>query len=345
MSRQRRAYLTIALPFALALAAASWKASADPTVDGAALPNPYRMVENWAKLPAGRTWGQVIGVAADRDGASMWVLERCGKDSCVGSDLAPILKFDPSGRLVTSFGSGMLVYPHGLFVDPHGNVWVTDAGAKDGIGHQVFKFSPDGKLLMALGKKGLAGEGPDTFNRPSDVLLAPNGDIFVADGHGGDSNARIVKFSNDGTFIKTWGKRGKEPGEFDVPHSLAMDSAGRLFVADRANNRIQIFDQEGKFLDAWRHFGRPSGIYIDKHDLLYSADSESNAARKSDFRRGIRIGSVKDGVVTAFIPDPDPNPSPGLVGGTVAERVTTDDAGIVYGAETYPQDLKRYVKK
>jgi sugar lactone lactonase YvrE len=345
MSQRSRANLTIVIAVALAVAAASWEASAEPKLVPDAPPNPYRMVENWAKLPEGRMWGQAIGVYIDPDGASIWVLERCGGDSCAGSDVAPILKFDPSGKLMTSFGASMLVYPHGLYVDRDGNVWVTDAGAKDGKGHQVFKFSPDGKVLLTLGKKAVAGEGPDTFNRPSDVLVAPNGDIFVADGHGGNSNARIVKFSKDGTYINAWGKHGTGPGEFDVPHSLAMDSAGRLFVADRSNNRIQIFDQDGKFLDAWKQFGRPSGIYIDKHDILYAADSESNAARNSSSKRGIRIGSVKDGIVSAFIPDPEPNPSPGLIGGSAAERVAADDAGIVYGAETYPQDLKRYVRK
>ncbi len=310
-------------------------------------PNPYRTVENWAKLPEGRTWGQVISVDIDPDGRSIWVVERCGGASCVGSNLAPILKYDSSGKLVKSFGEGMFVRPHGLFVDKDGDVWVTDELGKDGKGHQVFKFSPDGKVLMTLGKAGVTGEGPDTFNRPSDVLVAPNGDIFVADGHGQDSNARIVKFSADGKFIKAWGKHGKGPGEFEFPHSLAMDSSGRLFVADRENSRIQIFDQDGKFREEWRQFGRPSGIFIDKKGVLYSADSESNSARNPGFKRGIRMGSVKDGKVTAFIPDPDPNPGQGLEpgNGTAAEGVAADDAGNVYGAEVGPRALKRYVKK
>ena len=309
-------------------------------------PNPYRTVENWAKLPEGRTWGQVIGVDIDRDGKSIWVVERCGGTSCAGSNLAPILKFDSSGKLMKSFGEGMFVRPHGLFVDKDGNIWVTDDQGKDGKGHQVFKFSPDGKVLMTLGQAGIAGERPDTFNRPSDVLVAPNGDIFVADGHDADSNARIVKFSVHGKFMKAWGKHGKGPGEFEVPHSLAMDSSGRLFVADRGNNRIQIFDQDGKFLEEWRQFGRPSGVFIDKNDVLYSTDSESNGARNPSFKRGIRIGSAKDGKVAAFIPDPDPNPGQGLEpsNGTAAEGVAADDAGNIYGAEVFPRALKKYVK-
>jgi DNA-binding beta-propeller fold protein YncE len=118
---------------------------------------------------------------------------------------------------------------------------------KGGKGQQVFKFSPGGKILITLGEAGVAGAGPDTFNGPSGVVVAPNGDIFVADGHGGDTNARIVRFSKDRAFLKTWGKKGSGPGELDTPHSIAMDSKGRLFVADRVNNRIQIFGQDGRF--------------------------------------------------------------------------------------------------
>jgi sugar lactone lactonase YvrE len=163
------------------------------------------------------------------------------------------------------------------FVDRDNNIWVSDGRAKNnGKGHTVMKFSADGKLLMTLGKPGVAGNGPDTFNAPSDILVAPNGDIFVADGHGGDTNARIVKLSTDGKFIKAWGSKGPGPGEFDTPHGLAMDAAGRLFVADRGNSRIQIFDQDGKFLAEWRQFGKPSGVFIDKHGVIYVADSQSN---------------------------------------------------------------------
>jgi DNA-binding beta-propeller fold protein YncE len=268
-------------------------------------PNPYRAVESWPKLPDGRKWGQTIGVDIDPDGKSIWVFERCGGTTCDGSNVAPILKIDASGNVVKSIGAGiMFIFPHGLHVDRDGNVWVTDGRGKGGKGHQVFKFSPDGKVLMTLGKAGVTGDGPDTFNSPSDVLVAPNGDIFVADGHGGDTNARIVKFSKDGTFIKAWGKKGAGPGEFNVPHTLAMDSSGRLFVGDRANSRIQVFDQDGKFLEQWKQFGRPSGVFIDKNDIIYVADSESNNAQNPGFKRGLRIGSAKDGKVTALIRTP-----------------------------------------
>ena len=306
------------------------------------LPNPYRTVENWFKLSDGRMWGSTSAVEIDRDG-NLWVAERCGANSCAGSNLPSILKFDTSGKLLKSFGEGMFVFPHGIYVDQQGNVWVTDGQGKDGKGQQVFKFSPDGKVLMTLGKAGVAGDGPDTFNQPSDVIVAANGDIFVADGHGGNTNARIVKFSKDGKFIKTWGKKGTAPGDLDTPHALAFDSKGRLFVGDRANNRIQIFDQDGKFLDQWTQFGRPSGLYIDKNDVLYVADSESNTARHPGWERGIRVGSAKDGILQAFIPDPEPDPDRATTSG--AEGVAADAQGVIYGAEVGPKGLKRYVKK
>jgi sugar lactone lactonase YvrE len=306
--------------------------------DPNAAPNPYRMLENWAQLPEGRQWGAPIGVEVDhRDGKSIWVFDRCGENSCTGSNVAPIMKFDPSGKLVANFGAGMFNFPHGLFVDRDGNVWVTDGRSEGGKGHTVIKFAPDGKVLMTLGKPGVAGDGPDTFNSPSDVVVAPNGDIFVADGHGEGTNDRIVKLSKDAKFIKAWGKHGSAPGEFDVPHTIALDSAGRVFVGDRSSSRIQIFDSDGKLLAEWRQFGRPSSVFIDKNDIIYVADSQSDQKSNPGFKQGIRIGSVKDGKVTAFIPLLDPQ----LQG---AEEVTADDQGNVYGGFTSKRNLKKFVK-
>ena len=317
---------------ARAHAQSSATADVEPTNS---LPNPYRTISNWGKLPEGRTWGSAAGVAVDRNG-NVWVAERCGANSCAGSNLAPILEFDASGKLLKSFGAGMFVWPHGITADKEGNIWVTDAQGKDGKGQQVFKFSTEGKVLLTLGKAGIAGDGPDTFNQPSAVAIALNGDIFVGDGHNENSNSRIVKFSKDGKFIKTWGKRGSGQGDIDVPHALAFDSKGRLFVADRGNNRIQIFDQEGNFIAEWKQFSRPSGIFIDKNDTLYSADSESDDKRNVGWKKGIRIGSAKDGKVEAFIPDPDPNGS--------QEGVAADAKGNVYGSLTGGMALKKYVK-
>ena len=311
--------------------------------------NPYRVGdEAWGQLPEGRTWGALSAVFPAPDGRTMWVAERCGQNSCVGRDaIPPVLQFDLDGRLLRSFGAGMIAWPHGMYVDAGGNVWVTDAtgfgDVPEGIGHVVYKFSPDGDLLMTLGRKGVAGDGTDVFNQPSDVLVAPSGEIFVADGHGTGGNNRIMKFSADGRFIMQWGTTGYGPGEFRDPHALAMDSQGRLFVADRGNSRIQIFDQNGAHLATWTQFGRPSGLFIDSDDVLYATDSESNTRRNPGWRRGIYIGSARDGWVTAFIPDPEPNPDESATSG--AEGVAVDALGNIYGAEVGPRTLRRYVKR
>jgi sugar lactone lactonase YvrE len=305
-----------------------------------AQPNPYHLVENWAQLPAGLAWGAVISVDPLPDG-DMVAFQRTDP---------PLLIFDASGKLVKSFGDGMFVQPHGLTVDREGFIWATDAQGKDGKGQRVFKFSRDGKVLMTLGKAGVAGDGEDTFNGPTDVAIALNGDIFVSDGH---VNNRVVKFSKDGKFIKAWGKKGSGPGEFNLPHTLAFDAKGRLYVGDRSNSRIQIFDQDGKYLDEWKQFSRPSGIFITKDGTILVADSDSNNTTNPGWKRGIRIGNIKDGRVTAFIPDTNPNPDsterwyPG--GPTIAitsgpEGVAMDAKGNVYGAEVGPRSLKKYAK-
>jgi DNA-binding beta-propeller fold protein YncE len=305
-------------------------------------PNPYQTTDAWGVLPGGRKWGGISAIDIDRDGRSVWVAERCGGMTCAGSSLAPVLKFDPSGRIVKSFGAGMFVVPHGMFVDRRGNVWVTDSSdgtnAVKDKGHQVIEFSPDGRVLLTLGRPGVAGDGPGLFNRPSDVLVAPNGTIFVADGHGGDSNNRIVKFAPDGRYLGSWGRKGIGPGEFDLPHSLAMDSRGRLFVGDLNNFRIQAFTQDGQFLFEWKQFGMPGGLFIDRHDILYAADSLSGLDRHPSWTRGIRIGRVSDGAVTAFIADPTPTADPI----TAAEGVAVDVDGNVYGALLATQKLQKY---
>jgi sugar lactone lactonase YvrE len=341
-----------------------------PTND---LPNPYTTVADYFKLPEGRTWGSTSAVEVDKDGRSIWVAERCGVNKCADatgkmSPLDPVLKFDQSGNLVKSFGAGMIAFAHGIYVDRDGNVWVTDANdnrptpargqpastTPGTVGHQVIKFSPDGKVLLRLGKAGVAGNPPEALTEPNDVVTAPNGDIFVAEGHAGqnqnappDTVARISKFTKDGKFIKSWGKLGSAPGEFRTPHSLAFDSRGRLFVADRGNVRLQIFDQEGKFLQQTLAFSRLSGLYITKDDMLYGADSESSiTSHPGNWKRGIRIGSAKDLKVLYLIPDPDnPDASKTTSGTSAAEGVAVDAQGNVYGAEVGPKAVKKYTKK
>ena len=341
----------------VALVTLSLSAQQTPIAPTNNLPNPYRTIENYFKMPDGRAWGQTATIDIDKDGRSIWVGERCGGGDCKASSVDPILKFDSSGRVVRSFGAGLIVSPHGIFVDRDDNVWVTDylddaprpAGtAADKLfgpppgatkGNQVIKFSPDGKVLMTLGTRGGAA-APGYFYQPNDVLVAPNGTIFVAEGHGG-ANARILKFSKDGRLIKAWGTKGPGDGQLNIPHALAMDSRGRLFVGDRGNNRIVIFDQDGTQLDVWRQFSRPSGIYIDKQDTIYVADSESESVSKDHdgWKRGIRIGSARDGSVKAFIPDPVEK----ATGTSAAEGVAVDADGNIYGAENGPRDVKKYV--
>ena len=301
------------------------------------------------KMQSDRPIGSTAGISISPDGKSIWVFDRCGANDCVGSDLDPIMQFDLDGNLLASFGSQMFVRPHGLHIDFEGNVWVTDGEGpdgedprRDGKGHQVFKFSPEGNVLMTLGKPGVAGDGHYEFNQPSSVLVAPDGNIFVGDGHGGASNSRIMKYSASGEFLTSWGSQGSRPGQFAVPHDLAMDSAGRIFVGDRGNNRVQIFDQDGNFIKEWPQFGRPSGLFIDDNDMLYVTDSSSenrgptgSPNNSSPYAEGIRVASVKDGSVTIFLDDPHENGS--------QEGIVVDKAGTIYGSLTAGRALRKYL--
>ena len=309
--------------------------------------NPFTADYEWGTLPDGRTWGATSAVYPAPDGEHIWVAERCGTNLCVGSDLDPVLLFDLEGNLVRSFGAGLITWPHGMFVDDEGNVWVADAvgyaPVPSGVGHTILKFSPEGELLMTLGRKGSAGDGPFTFNKPSDLLVAPDGHIFVADGHDAGGNNRIVKLAPDGTFVMEWGETGTANGQFRDVHALAMDSQGRLFVGDRANSRIQLFDQMGNHLETWYHFGRPSGLFIDDNDILYATDSESNAGRNRGWARGIYIGSAADGWVTEFFPDPEPDQDNSGTSG--AEGIAVDRYGNMYGAEVGPRRMVKYTRQ
>jgi sugar lactone lactonase YvrE len=310
-------------------------------------PNPYRPVDNFFKLPAGRTMGSSSAVGVDHQG-NIWIADRCGANSCADSKLDPVMEFDASGNFLKSFGGGMLLFPHGLFIDKDDHIWITDGHVGGGKGDDVLEFDRGGKLLRTLGKPGVSGNGPDTLHEPSAVLVAPNGTIFVADGHEPNTgNARIVKFDADGKFIKQWGEHGSGPSQFEMPHTLGMDSKGRLFVGDRGNDRIQIFDQDGKLLAIWRQFSRPSGLFIDRHDVIYVTDSESRNSpgygHHPGWQRGIRIGNAKDGAVTAFIPDLQPDQEKRDTTG--GEGVTADSHGNVYSANVDPREVVKYAKK
>ena len=301
-------------------------------------PDPFGPPERqWAHLSDGRAWGTTAGIEIGPHG-EIWAIDRCGDGTCDGSNMAAVHQIDPkTGRPIRSIGAGLFAMPHGLHVDKDGNVWVTDAAVakKSGSpkGEQVIELSPDGKELMRLGTVGVSGGGPTHFHDPGDVITAPGGDIFVADGHGTvamdlppDTITRIIKFSPDGKFIKAWGSLGSGKSQFRNPHALAFDSQGRLFVADRVNGRIQIFDQDGKWLTEYHGFNHPSGLYIDRHDTLYASDYNSEG------QKGIYIGDARTGKLRAFVPDDQ-----------AGEGVALGPDGTLY--EATPTGITRFLPK
>ena len=297
---------------AAALCAALTALLPRPGALGHAAAATYQQVENWAQLPPGVQWIRPSGIDIDAHG-TIYVLQR-------GSAM-PILAFDGHGRFLRSWGQDMFGVPHHLRIDPHGHVWVTDAGA-----HQVFKFGPEGHLLMTLGQKGVRGDSAsrDAFNGPTGVVIAPDGSIFIADGEH-SPNHRVVKYSPAGKFVTSWGGRGTDPGKFDEPHDLAMDSRGRLYVADRGNNRIQVFDQDGHYLDQWKNFGlAPHGLCITRDDMLYVANHNSY----------VHIGDTRDGRLVDRVGGL-PNP----------HGVAGDSQGTIYEADLDGSTVRKLVKK
>ena len=272
----------------------------------------YQLVENWQHFPPEVTkWGMATGVDVDSHD-NVYVFHRI--------PAMPIMAFDARGKFLRAWGQGMFTTTHFLHTDRAGNVWVTDRGA-----HQIFKFDNKGRLLMTLGRKGVSGDNTsqELFNGVADVAFAKNGDIFIADGE--SANTRVVKYSKDGKFIKWWGGKGAEPGQFNMPHSIAIDSKGRVLVADRSNNRIQVFDQEGTFLDQWTHFGVPWGLFI-KDDVLYVVDGSDNNC--------LIIASAKDGTVIDRVE--------GLSNPTA---VAVDSKRNIYVGEVNGTNVKKFVKK
>jgi DNA-binding beta-propeller fold protein YncE len=323
--------------------------------------NPYRVIRDWAQLTSeGRPWGGSNGVAIDRDGTTVWATDRCSPGTapgCLGSAGNPVHHFDASGKEIRSFGARMFVWPHGIHVDGDGNVWVSDARAPSpedlkkfpgeaNKGSVVVKFSPEGKVLMTLGKPGVRGNPPEALTDPTDVVTDPrNGDVYVAESHTdvADPNlvARISVFDKAGKFLRVIGKTGTGPGEFRTPHALEFDSRGQLIVADRHNHRVQVLTKEGRFVRAYPEFGRTSGLAIDKNDVIYTADSESTERTHPGWQRGIRIGSVADGKVTIFVP---PHATPNGPDGAMGEGIAIDAAGNVYTAEAQLRGITKYVR-
>jgi DNA-binding beta-propeller fold protein YncE len=361
--------LMLCLPFALAACDAQIELEmadesetpsvmSGDTISGLNMPNPNPTVtRNWGDLPAGREWGSTAGIDIDPTDGHIVAYERCGAGSfgsgvpinCDTNPVDPIFKFDRNtGEVLANFGGGLMMTPHGIDVDAEGNVWVTDfAGNEEGTkGHQVHKFSPEGELLMSLGVPGQTGSDGAHFNQPNDVIVAPDGSIFVSDGHNGQGmitneelaegrargdTARIMKFAPDGTFIKQWGQLGLEHGEFRTPHAMEFDSKGRLWVADRGNHRIEIFDQEGNYLESRYTYGRISGLFITADDEVYAIDSESSPLNHPMWRNGVRIGHIDSDHTTAMIPPFEREDR--LYQGTAGEGVAVDADGNVYAAE------------
>jgi peptidylamidoglycolate lyase len=240
----------------------------------------YQVVHGWPQLPPSFVLGQVSGVGVDSH-SHVFVFHRAenswaaDKSRLISSPT--VLCFDgATGQLQLSWGANRFVAPHGLRVDPHDNVWVTDTAL-----HQVFKFSHDGKLLLTLGTERSAGVDATHFNRPTDIAFAADGSIFVSDGYG---NSRIAKFSAEGQFVLDWGRKGTGPGEFDTPHSVVVDSQGRVYVADRGNSRIQVFDANGQFLKSWSsdQLGRPWSLALGPDNLLYVVDGGDARAEQPE---------------------------------------------------------------
>jgi hypothetical protein len=351
----------------------------DTPVAKPTLPNPYRLDPDWPTLPPtmhgpnGHKWGEVIRVHVAPNG-NIWVFHRCfydkpaGDATCInrGDANPPILEFNPAGKLLRSFGVGLFAHPHGFTVDKDGNIWTTDTNdeatilgmpAKDAngavLGQGVLKISPDGKVLMTIGTPGVGGIGPYTFDRPTGVSVASNGDVFVADGHSGNKSksGRIVKYSADGKFIKTWGRLGSEPGNFREPHDLFVGgSRGYVYVADRQNNRIQVFDQDGNVVAAWKQFGQPSSVFVDQRDNIYVGATYQDPARGSVNRataapndRAIVIGNAITGELKYLIPDPG-DLSRMTDTGTSASGIAVDDQGNIFAADVGFNNLRKYVR-
>jgi DNA-binding beta-propeller fold protein YncE len=289
---------------AVALAPSAGKTGAQPA---------YRPVAGWPKLPAGFQWDEVTGVAADSHD-HIHVFHRGKK---------PLVVFDRDGTFLRAWGDGFIKTAHGLRIDRDDNVWLTDLGH-----HLVMKFDPRGKLLLTLGTKGRRGEAPDRFNQPADVAFGPGGEVYVADGYG---NARVVKFSPEGRYLKAWGKKGTGAGEFHLPHAIWADAGGRVYVGDRENNRVQVFDADGRFLAQWPRTGAPFGLFLTPQRRMLLADGRADLARVLD---------LEGKTLTQW---GAPGTGPGQF--ALAHGICADARGAVYVTEVTGRRVQKFVTR
>ena len=271
----------------------------------------YDISSTWFQLPAGMELGQPLAVAADGKG-NLFLLRRRADP--------PIIVFDRTGKYLRGWGEGMFGGQHSIDVDRNGFVWATD-----NTDNMIYKFSADGKLLTTIGKRGSKGDNTsqDMFDGPSDIFIAPNGEMYITDGY---RNSRIVKLDKDGKFIRViGGTKGTEPGQFNLPHAVLMDSKGRLIVTDRLNGRVQVFDQQGNFIEQWADLGirQPSGLFIEPDDTLWVGDNSSDIFLK-----------MKDGKILETIKGFGGRP-----------HLFTIDQGILYQADAPANTFKRIKKK
>ena len=279
-------------------------------------PLPYRVVEGWAQLPAGWNFGEVTGVDVDRDD-HVWVFS---------DGPHPVIQFDKSGRFLQAWPEFLGQRPHGLRVGPDGNIWTVDLES-----HRVMKWTPEGRMLMILGTGAPAGtnDAHYAFNRPSSLSFLPNGDFLVADGYG---NSRVVHFTHDGEYVGQWGTKGAGDGEFDLVHDVAIDVRGRVYVADRRNQRVQVFDQQGRFLDKWTDLGVIQGLYyVEREDVLYMTDGPNS--------RIIRVNM--DGQVTGVLGEF--GKTPGKL--DIPHFVAVDSDGAIYSADFRNWRIDKFVKE
>lgn len=260
----------------------------------------YRVVHGGPQLPEGRVLGSVSGVGIDKHG-NVFVFHRNQRTWPASNILATtpiagptVTVFDAhTGEVLAEWGDNTFAMPHGLTVDRDDNVWLTDVAL-----HQIFKFTHDGKLLLTLGERGVSGNDATHFNRPTDVEVAANGSVFVSDGY---RNTRVMEFSPNGTFVSQWGAKGTGPGEFNVPHGLAMDIDDRIYVADRENDRVQVFDSAGQFLAQWKGgaIGRPYGIAIAPNGTVLIADGGEQPDSPPD-RSGVDVLKLDGTMIERF---------------------------------------------